>query len=74
MWLNRVGLPELYCSSHKRGMTLREIYSLLMIGQGLAAAKQISLLQKRCPMFQVINASWEATRGALVKMVLEMGP
>lgn len=24
-------------------------------------------------MFQVINASWEAARGALVMMVLEMG-
>jgi hypothetical protein len=28
----------------------------------------------RCPIFQVITASWEAARGALVMMVLEMGP
>jgi hypothetical protein len=26
-----------------------------------------------CPIFQVITASWEAARGALVMMVLEMG-
>lgn len=68
MRLNGVGLPELCLSSYATNCADKEHDNLLK------EQSQAQSYFMRCPIFQVITASWEAARGALVMMVLEMGP